>query len=476
MRFQPAPILLAVLLGCSRPPPRPPPNIVLISVDTLRSDALRADDRDAPPLVNLDAFAAQSVRFRHAVSAASWTLPSHGSLFTGLYPRRHGATDPRVKIATRVQTLTQALQARGYQTLGFANGGFLARIYGFDRGFERYESRGSSPTDPLDSTFDRAAAAISKRHDRRPLFLFVHTYSVHDYFRLHPWAVRQLATPPARTARAYQKCLKGTLRCQPQDWQTLRALYRAEVRNLDGGFGRLRAELEAKGLWANSIVVFTADHGEGFDPARRRIHHGGRLDEDVLRVPLWVHGPRFAAHDVGVPVSLVDVMPTLLALADAPVPPDLDGRSFAGALRGEPGVPAPRPLYASEYCYGWWGGSRIRSSRVESMPHALAVIDGDRWFLWSPGREELYDLATDHNEEHDLLASSDPTALLHLALAHRAARVVTPKVQRVQPRLRAQLEALGYADEATQPPSPGSPDEPMDPEPPRTHAAADGNP
>src|SRR5574341_2544240 len=126
-------LCLAACGGSARPP-----DVVVISVDALRRDALAAFDPAAGPLPELDALAAQSVRYENALSTASWTLPAHASLFTGLYPDRHGATDQRVTLAAEVETLAGALARRGYHTVGLTGGGFLDASYGLGRGFERY--------------------------------------------------------------------------------------------------------------------------------------------------------------------------------------------------------------------------------------------------------------------------------------------------------------------------------------------------
>jgi arylsulfatase A-like enzyme len=440
-------LLLALPAGIAcRGEPRPP-DLVLISIDTLRQTALRAYDGDAPALPNLDAFAAQSVRFARAVSTASWTLPAHASLVTGLYPDRHGATDPRVTLAQDASTLAQALAARGYQTAGFVDGGFLRREYGFARGFESYDDErapdAATPADATRSVLDRAAAMLARRRDPRPLFLFVHTYSLHDYFLLRPWAVE--AVHPARGRGEYMACLTGAAICEEDDWRTLRLLYAAELRQVDASFGRLRDALVAAGSWDAGVVVLTSDHGEGFDPARGRTHHGGRLHEDVLRVPLLVRGAGFEPRVVADPVSLVDVMPTLLELAGARPPASLDGRSFAGALRGRSPDADPRPLYAEESYYSWWSGTRMQSSEVRARPHAIAVIEGDRWYLRSAAGEELYDLASDPRQAHDLVAqAADLPALRALAAARERDRPDTP-TRRGDEELEQQLEALGYA-------------------------------
>jgi len=446
VRALPTALLLALAVACHREATRPP-NIVLISVDTMRRDALKAYDPAAETLPELDALAAQSVRFERAVSTASWTLPAHASMLTGLYADRHGATDPRVRLSPSSMTLAQSLQARGYETLGFTNGGFLAPDYGFARGFDQYDSRevsGPSAEGARDSVFDRAAARLAARKESRPFFLFLQTYRVHDYYRLAPRTLPQLQRP-VRSADEYEACLQGTERCDEDDWGTLRALYAAELRDLDGCFGRLRDTLVSAGLWDRTVVVLTADHGEGFDPARGRVHHGGRLDEDVVRIPLLVRVPGLAPSTVETPVSLVDIVPTLLELPGAPVPADLDGRSFAPWLRGAGGDGAARSLYAQEFYFSWWHATSIHSAAIRAHPLALAVIEGDRWYLRSTDTEQVYDVATDPHQEHDLGAGSGDLPGLR-------ARAVTRDVDRTDSgllhadqALSDQLRALGYA-------------------------------
>jgi arylsulfatase A-like enzyme len=443
------PLLLCALLAACSPAHKRPPLVVLISVDTLRRDALNAFDADAPPLPSLDAFAAESVRFERAASAASWTLPAHGSLLTGLYPDRHGATDPRVALATDVPMLAEQFRAGGYETIGLTHGGYVDRRFGFDRGFDRYVDDPSGfpdTADALHSTFDEAAALVAKRTDPRPLFLFLHTFSVHDYFMLRAFSVAQLAEKPARTATQYAECLQGTIRCTDEDWRVLRDLYAAELRNLDACFARLRAALAKAGLWDDAVVVLTADHGEGFDPEHHRIHHGGRLHEDVIRIPLVLHAPGIAPRAVGAPASLVDVAPTLLELAGLPPLAKADGRSLVGAARGAAEDAAPRPIFAVEHYSAWWGAARTSATEVQARPLAIAAIVGDRWYLRQTGHEMVYDVATDPHQQQDLSASAaDLPALRALAAQRDVDRVASPAITRSD-ELRNRLRALGYGE------------------------------
>ena len=438
-------LLLSCALGaaCQRAPAKPP-LVLLISVDTLRRDALHAFAQGAAPLASLDAFAAESVRFDRATSAASWTLPAHGSLLTGLYPDRHGATDPHVALSNEVPTLAERLRAAGFETIALTQGGYLDRKYGMDRGFDRYTDDPPSGG-PDHSIFDQAAALVAARKDARPLFLFLQTYSVHDYFLLRPWTVAAIGEKPPRTASEYGACLQGRMRCDPADWQVLRALYDAELQNLDACFGRLRAALVAAGLWDRALVVLTSDHGEGFAPELHRIHHGGRLHEDLVRVPMLVRAPGLTARAIAAPVSLVDVAPTLLAMTGAEPIANADGRSLADLLRGGADPPA-RTLFAEEHYSTWWADTRTRAVSVQARPLSIAAIDGDHWYLRTADRESVYDLASDPHMEHDLGPGAPFAAALREAAKQRDVdRVATPVLESDE-QLRARLRALGYGE------------------------------
>ncbi|RIL05707.1 MAG: hypothetical protein DCC71_09415 [Proteobacteria bacterium] len=427
-----------LLLACACGAPARPPDILLFSVDTLRRDALRAYAPDAQELPHFDALAAQSARFTRAVSTASWTLPAHASMLSGLHPDRHGATDPGAQIAPSVALLAERLAARGYQTIGITEGGYLHRKYGFERGFASYRDvKHAAGRGSCDDARDFLAAG----RDGRPLFLFLQTYAVHDYFQVRPRAAELLAAPPPRAdAAKFVACLRGTHACDAGEWRTLRALYAAELRRLDDCAGALVAALPGADA---SVVVVTSDHGEGFDPARGRIHHGGRLHEDQLRIPLLLRAPGAVARDADVPASLVDVMPTLLALAGAETPAGLDGRSLAPWLGSPTRESDDRPQRAFEFHYSWWQGARIEPSEQRQRPHALALIEGDHWYLRDAAGESLYDVAADPEQRRDLAAETDLGALRRAAEERAGPRVETPRVES-DAELRRQLEALGY--------------------------------
>jgi choline-sulfatase len=437
-------LALGSAIGCGRA--APPPHVIIVSVDTLSRSALHAFDAGAPVQPNLEAFADESTRFDWAVSTASWTLPAFGSLLTGLYPRDHGATDPRVALPPDVPTLAGQLHARGYETVALHGGGFLHARYGLGRGFDLYEN-GAGPDGSAGPMLDRAAEWVRSRPaGGPPLFLLVHTYRVHDYYTLHPEALARLAHPPSGDAAHYAGCLEDVGRCDETDWETLRALYSAEVIELDEAFGRLRAALEASGLWRDAIVIVLSDHGEGFEPGLRRIHHAGRLHADLVRIPLLVRVPGGTSGQVEAPVSLIDVMPTVLELTGASAPATIEGRSLVPLLGGRSVAPS-RVLFASSFAFSWFEDRvRMRVARVRNRPLSVAIIDDDRWYIRSPHGEELYDMARDPRQERNL-ADTDPAigALREQSIPRFLPRRESAPIS-ADARLQHQLRALGYAE------------------------------
>ena len=369
------------------------PNVILISVDTLRRDALRAYEPSVAPLEHLDRFAAECVRYENGLSVASWTLPAHASLLTGVYPDLHGATDRRVTLTGEVDTLAATLAGQGYETVAFTGGGFLDAKYGLGRGFARYEAKTHGKQDPaedMQGLLGRVRGFLAGRGEsRRPLFLFLHTYAVHNYYDARAEAARLADVAAPRGRKHYVDCVLGRQSCGEASWEELERLYRAELELFDQGFGELVAALDSAGLWKDSLVLLVSDHGEGFEPARARIHHGGRLHRDQLAIPFLVRAPGAAPRAEAAPVSLVDVMPTVLELAGAPPRAALDGRSLAANLRSGAPLEA-RALLAMEHYFAWDGGKRATAEDVKVLPLELAVIDPEGWYITGAGADQLY--------------------------------------------------------------------------------------
>jgi arylsulfatase A-like enzyme len=241
-------------------------------------------------------------------------------------------------------------------------------------------------------------------------------------------------------------CLQGSRRCSAKNWDQLRAIYRAEVEHLDAGFGRLVSALRGADLWDGSVVFFLSDHGEGFDPERHRTHHGGRLHADQLRIPLMVRVPGQVARDETTPVSLADLMPTILELTGTAPIANLDGRSFAAALRGEPLPDDSRPLYAMEHNYSWSEeGVRGKVEGPGRLPVAVAVIQGPHWYIRHLWRDELYDMRTDPSQRRNVAPESDLDSYRQL-LGVLPGRRAAPNPIEPSEELIERLRSLGYAE------------------------------
>jgi arylsulfatase A-like enzyme len=368
-------LALAVFLsGCGRPqaPPEPPPNVLLVTVDTLRADRVGVLGGPAGLTPNIDRLAAQGARFLDATAHSSLTVPSHASILTGHWPSVHGVRDNAgFPVPDSLPTLAERLKARGYRTgavvaafvLGSSSG--LAR--GFDRYVERFEMRGTHiPVSSLqrrgaEVALDAAAWLHEAATREAPFFLWVHFYDPHAPYD----------APPAFAAR-----FPG----QP---------YNADVAAADWAIGDVVSALPAQSA-ARTVVVVTADHGESLDE-HGEPEHGMFVYDSTLHVPLVIVAPGGTpGAAVSGQVRHVDLVPTILDLVGASVPGDLPGQSLVPWLQGGRRSDSP-PSYAESWFgrlhFGW---SELRSIRT-----------GDWKYVAAPTRE-LYDLASDPGETRNL--------------------------------------------------------------------------
>jgi arylsulfatase A-like enzyme len=413
---------------------------------------------DAPDLPEIRRFAERAVVFESAVSPSPWTLPAHASLMTGLYPDRHGATHRWNTLAGDIPTLAGRLAGAGYVTAGFTDGIYVSRRYGMANGFHVFNSwrhpesprivpelpRSGTPTHIAgEELFDRGVAFLDRRDGDGPFFLFLHTFMVHDYFRVHPWALETLPPYQGDDPDRYLACVTGRTACSGADWDRLRRLYRAELPRLDVGIGRLLAALDRNGMTDTTAVFLTSDHGEGFAPDLGRIHHGGRLHDDVIGIPLLVAGPGISGGATIAPASLVDIMPTVLELCGLAAEPEIDGVSLTPVLIGG-SAPAARTLFAMEHCFWWKDRVRMSVPEAPAAPLMSAAIRGHRRYLRDWQSVEVFDLESDHRQVNDLGPAAPFASELAEQLGSRDGhRVVGPPVTRDRD-LEEKLRALGY--------------------------------
>ncbi|HEX2484704.1 MAG TPA: sulfatase [Myxococcota bacterium] len=418
-----------------------PRNLVLLSIDTLRRDRLGAYGYDRPTSPVLDALAARGVVFEGASAPSSWTVPSHGSLLTGLSPQAHGATGAVQRLDPRAETLAGWLRQHGYATAAVVNTVLLSAKRGFAGGFDHFELvLGPEPAAP--EIHARALRWLDGARERRPFFLFLHYYDVHSDYAPAP-AYRELLVSPYRgpadgTTEQLKAARLGRLSLAPDDARHLSELYDAEIRQLDDELGRFFAALEERGLLADTAIVVTSDHGEEFGE-HGGVLHGRTLYGELVDVPLILAGPGVpAGRRVSGPASLLDVFPTVTALLGVPAPPYVEGTDLwsDGALR----PPAARPLF---FATDWWLG------RADGEWKRAVERDGWKLHVAHPGAAaELYDLGADPGERRNV-AADEPARVE--ALRGLLAPLLGPARGGAEgPKLSAEeteaLRSLGYLE------------------------------
>jgi arylsulfatase A-like enzyme len=427
----------ALAAGCGGGTPAAPRNLILISVDTLRPDMLGCygHPRDSSPA--LDRIASEGALFENAFTTAPWTLPAHASLLTGLYPRRHGAVRERSAIGEGVETLASRLVAGGFRTAAIVNSYYVSARYGFARGFEAFRYVPATNAPAGDGIVEHALDWLAAE-PRDRFFLFLHDYQVHSDYRSLPVFeqefTRSYSGPFTGTTAELLAVRKGQLVPTPRDAEHLRDLYVAGIRQLDQEIARLRDSLERSGLWERTLLVVTSDHGEEF------LEHGGVLHgrtqyDEVLRIPLILRGPGVpAGARIARPVSILDVLPTVLALLGEPRPEGIDGVD----VFAEPGAGEERILFG-EADHNNREPDITRSARAGRFKLVLDRLSGDH---------ALYDLRVDPGEREDVAALNRQQArrLLGELTRFESTRREGTALAPVDREARQQLEALGYVE------------------------------
>ncbi len=496
-----ASLLSLALLACQGPAPESAPelstgpateadgrpNLILLSVDTLRADHLGCYGYPRPTSPNLDRFAATAIRYANAYSPAPWTLPSHAAMLTGVHPYLQGFRHKNSTIPSEVPVVAELLSAAGYRTAAFVDSsakGYVGGERGFARGFSRYDhaphrAEQSSKYD-MAATVEAALKWLAEPRGERPFFLFLHTKSVHaaplgggcadprcfPYAKPQPYQLR-FATEEAAQLRwtsaemgdgqkllwgLNERFLDGRLdpRAYPEARiEALISFYDAGIAYVDEQFGRLLAGMERLGLGGTTTVVVTADHGEAFLEHNLLLHQ--EVYQQLLHVPLIVRpaGGSAAGAVVDSVVALEDVVPTLLDEAGVAKPEPLSGvvlpRSAAGSADGPASAVAgdePRPLFAY-YLFPPNFTYQAFSQQLgdwKLVSHNFANSD--------EFRVELYNLAADPGETSPLSGHERQRTALQRALRANLRRQPWAQaggVDESDPDLDA-IRALGYID------------------------------
>jgi len=373
-------------------------SVILVSLDGLRARSLSCcgSTRDVSPFID-SLFSEQGVIFDFAVSQGAQSIPSHMSLFTGMYPSVHGVLSPSTSLGENVATLPSVMAESGYATAAFTDGPGLAAELGFGRGFGVYHQDASVGAWSVEGrsadTFARALTWI-ERHADEPYFVFIHT--------------RQ-AMPPHVPPRGYLELFKDTPIDSASGLDAGRLVrYDREIRYLNDVFERFVTNIDRLPDSGRAMLIVTSGHGEEF-LEHGALGNGTHLYDESIRVPLLLRGGGLrTARRYAEVVGLIDLAPTLLELIGLPIPHSMQGKSIAKALKS--GLPYSVPPRYSEA----HGTQRILADDQVTpwQPPAYAVTDGNHKMIMHapPGGEptfEAYELVADPEETNDLY-STDP--------------------------------------------------------------------
>ncbi|NOY25965.1 MAG: sulfatase-like hydrolase/transferase [Oligoflexia bacterium] len=474
-----------LLMACRDAPPQAetrPPDILVVVLDTVRRDRLSAYGNPRPTSPALSWLASRGVRFTDVTSSASWTWPSHASLFTAQPPWVHGAhagagASNQVELAgdrlsvtpmrRDLPTLPDAFGAAGYRTVALSANRLLSPALGLTRGFQQATFLDS------DQAVLRAVSETLAQDDERPLFLFVNLMAAHSPYEAWPaswlsdrqaalrpetapaWLSPFLVTGGARPAVSFFHGLKpgqpsgvarimgGQISVPPEGYALLRDIYDSELQALDKELLQLlQTWQQARPVATKQVVAVASDHGENLGE-HGLLEHGGFVYSQLVDVPLVISAPGRldAGSVVDTPVQLYDLLPTLGGLAGVAMPEGLAGQDLRPVITG-----ASRPGAITAAAWPAGDLARLLGGRFASAWRLYR--DGDLALLSSSdGAVELYDLSVDPAMETDLGASGDSRAA---SLSERAAAAVPLDLDRadmdvhLSPEEIEQLRALGY--------------------------------
>ncbi len=399
------------------------PNVLLVTIDTLRADHVGCYGYGAASTPTIDALAKRGIRFETALAHAPLTGPSHASILTGQTPLGHGFHNNSGFVLTpQVRTAAEDFRQSGYRTAAFVSGFPLDRRFGFDRGFDKYDDHLPKGNDRrrtpyveriADATTDAVLHWLASPNPApgpqpAPWFLWVHYYDPHAPYE-----------PPAELAKRYQQ-----------------APYDGEIAFVDQQLGRLMRTIDERNETGRTVVLVTGDHGESLGEHGEGTH-GIFIYDATLRVPWVMAGPAVAAGRTSKTVARsIDVLPTLADFAGLPQRTDMEGRSLRPAVDGHEMGEAPtyaESLYP-EVELGW---APLHAWRASGFKYIKAP------------KPELYDMQKDPSETTNRAGDErarveDLGSKLEVAL-RRPPPTATAAAPAVDAETADRLRALGYA-------------------------------
>jgi Sulfatase len=428
-----------VWAGSMKPTPPAPdlPDIIFISIDTLRADHMSCYGYERLTTPNLDRLAEESILVKRHISHSPWTLPAHMSMFSGMIPSRHGVSDPVSSLRPSVTLVTEVLKNKGYRTGGFATNILLGSNYGFAAGFDNYQVNAYWNAEQITNTALRWFGGGSE-----PTFLFVHLFDPHFPYTPKKNFKGRFHAPNAEVDKMQQEVFYAFFNWMqkqgPEEREAVVALYDEEIAYADWALGRFFHHLSKSGRFDNAWVIVTSDHGEEFGE-RGMWGHGITLYDEMLHVPLIVKAPNGLCGGTSLDERIVpqNAMFSLLALAGRR--PVEMGRDLScadnGVLKVINRLTVDGPVIAEVEMLGPLRYAAMTTKKKLIDPMKVKAME----FEYTQGME-LFDLENDPGEKTNLLAGAPREEL-----AHRV-RESASKLHRTMCRTR--MEYAGKAKSA----------------------------
>jgi len=395
--------LVAAAPARAAPARSPVKHVFIWMIDTLRPDRVGCyNPKTRVKTPSLDAFAGRGVLFKNATVQGNWSLTSHASLLSGVYPAVHKGYTERTRIRDEIDMAGEIFSRGGFTTATFLSNGYVSDSWGFGQGWRHYRNfiRESRPSDAK-ALWSESLAWLKKRKPEERLFVYFGTIDPHviynppaEYLAMYDADSYSGIVKPTMTGLLLGKIKTGKATLNDRDKRRLEALYDGEITFSDFWFGRMQQDLAALGMLDDSVIVVVSDHGDEFYE-HGSVGHGHSVFEELVATPLLMAGRGLpSGRQVGVDVEALDVLPTVMELAGLPASPAIQGESLL-PLVDQDGPQAARPAFSDH-------GGTLRGMKI------------GRYKLISSGPEQtrLYDLREDPREQRDV-SSEQPLAARH---------------------------------------------------------------
>ncbi len=429
------------------------PNIVLVTIDTLRADHLSCYGYKYKTSPVIDSLAEKGTRFSNCTSNIPLTGPGHSSILTSQFAHQHGAIRNGVLINDQALSIAEVLKRNGYYTAAFLSGWTLkADVTALHKGFDIYEDKMKTnyalinTERPADKTIDKTLEFLNKFNHDKPLFLWVHLFDPHNPYRKHK-KFKDLSENPEYNPEKGRVVKLNTKKQKRYDM---------EIAFVDHHLGRLFDKLKEKGLSENTLYTLTSDHGESFGEHSYE-GHGREVYEAGLRVPLIFKGTMIPEDRVvNERVQIMDIAPTICDIASIESPEKFEGLSLMSVMSGKDStnkVLSERKIYFETYkgTVGHlpdWLGSLIISDKAGSPIKLGVKLPDSHKVIVSPREDEteVYNLKTDRYENNDLFEKKKSRFSVYsekLDSWFKATREETGKTD-LDSEEKKKLKSLGY--------------------------------